>query len=170
MMRKIMILGASILQLPAIEKAKEMGLEVIAVDMNPDAVGFSVDGVIKEVISTIDTSAVLEAARRHKIDGIMTLASDMPMQTVAVVSHELGLVGISEDTALKATNKAYMRDALKAANVPIPMYFRVSNKEDFLQAVSEIHKAGYMLFLLSVKQTASEITDMLENIIDTICN
>lgn len=37
----------------------------------------------------------------------------MPMQSVAVVSHEMGLVGISKDTALKATNKAFMRDALK---------------------------------------------------------
>lgn len=54
MSKKIMILGASILQLPAIEKAKEMGYEVIAVDMNPKAVGFEVPGVIKEVISTID--------------------------------------------------------------------------------------------------------------------
>lgn len=62
-MKKIMILGASILQLPAIEKAKEMGLAVIAVDMNPEAVGFSVDDVVKEVISTIDTEAVLERLR-----------------------------------------------------------------------------------------------------------
>ena len=80
-MKKIMILGASILQLPAIEKAKEIGVEVIAVDMNPEAVGFNVPGVIKEVISTIDTPAILEAAKRHQINGIMTLASDMPMQS-----------------------------------------------------------------------------------------
>ena len=39
-MKKIMILGASILQLPAIIKAKEMGLQVIAVDMDPEAIGF----------------------------------------------------------------------------------------------------------------------------------
>ena len=51
--------------------------------------------------------------KKHQIDGIITLASDMPMQSVAVVSHEMGLVGISKDTALKATNKAFMRDALK---------------------------------------------------------
>ena len=31
-----MIIGASILQLPAIEKAMEMGLAVVALDMNPD--------------------------------------------------------------------------------------------------------------------------------------
>ena len=116
-MKKLMILGASILQLPAIEKAVDMGLQVIAVDMNPEALGFGVPGVIREVISTIDTPAILEAARRHQIDGIMTLASDMPMQSVAVVSRALGLVGISEDTALKATNKAFMRDALKAAGI-----------------------------------------------------
>lgn len=160
-MKKIMILGASILQLPAIEKAKEMGLEVIAADMNPEAVGFSVDGVIKEVISTIDTPAILEAAKRHKIDGIMTLASDMPMQSVTVVSHELGLVGISEDTALKATNKAFMRDALKAANVPIPMYFRVSTKEDFLQAVSDIHKASYKCIVKPADNSGSRGVDLL---------
>ena len=160
-MKKIMILGASILQLPAIEKAKQMGLEVIAVDMNPEAVGFSADGVVKEVISTIDTPAILEAAKRHKIDGIMTLASDMPMQSVAVVSHELGLAGISEDTALKATNKAFMCDALKAANVPIPMYFRVTTKEDFLQAVSEIHNAGYKCIVKPADNSGSRGVDLL---------
>ena len=45
-----MILGASILQLPAIKKAKEMGLEVVVVDMNPDAVGFQTEGIEKEII------------------------------------------------------------------------------------------------------------------------
>lgn len=54
-MKKIMILGASILQLPAIKKAKEMGLDVIAVDMDPDAVGFKEEGITKLQISTIDT-------------------------------------------------------------------------------------------------------------------
>ena len=52
--KKIMILGASILQLPAIEKANEMGLKIVVVDMNPNAPGFSVKNVEKEIISTID--------------------------------------------------------------------------------------------------------------------
>lgn len=160
-MKKIMILGASILQLPAIKKAKEMGLEVIAVDMNPDAVGFKIDGVIKEVISTIDTPAILEASKKHRINGIMTLASDMPMQSVATVCHELGLVGITEDTALKATNKAYMRDALKSANVPIPMYFRISDKEMFLQAVSAIYKAGYKCIVKPADNSGSRGVNLI---------
>ena len=69
MSKKIMILGASILQLPAIEKAKEMGYEVIAVDMNPKAVGFEVPGVIKEVISTIDS--LFELSINNKYHEIM---------------------------------------------------------------------------------------------------
>jgi len=137
MSRKIMILGASILQLPAIEKAKEMGLEVIAVDMNPDAEGFKVPGVIKEVISTIDTPAIIEAARRHRIDGIMTLATDMPMRSVASVAKEMGLTGIDEGTALRATNKAEMRKVLKAYNVPVPRFFTASDESEYNEVVKQ---------------------------------
>ena len=160
-MKKLMILGASILQVPAIEKAKSMGLEVIVVDMNPDAVGFKIPGILKEVISTIDTPAILEAAKRHQINGIMTLASDMPMQSVAVVCHELGLVGISEDTALKATNKAFMRDALKEAGVPIPLYFRVKEKEEFKRAVENVHAFGYKCIVKPADNSGSRGVDLL---------
>jgi len=136
-MKKLMILGASILQLPAIKKAMNMGLQVIAVDMNPDAIGFKEEGVIKEVISTIDIPAVVECAKKHAIDGVMTLASDMPMRTVAAVSKELGLVGITEETALKATNKACMREALKRSGVPIPEFHKVSNGNEYNAAVAK---------------------------------
>lgn len=79
-------------------------------------------GVVKEVISTIDTPAIVEAAKKHQIDGIMTLATDMPMRSVAAVAKEMGLVGIDADTALKATNKAEMMKALHAREVPIPKF------------------------------------------------
>lgn len=137
MTKKLMILGASILQLPAIEKAKEMGLDVVVVDMNPDAIGFNVPGVEKEIISTIDIQAVISAAKRHKIDGIMTLATDMPMRTVAAVAKEMGLIGIDEETALKATNKAEMRKALQLNNVPIPKFYVVRNKDEYKSVVKQ---------------------------------
>ena len=138
MCEKLMILGASILQLPAIQKAKEMGLQVVAVDMDPNAIGFGEKGITKEVISTIDIPGVLEAARRHGIQGIMTLASDMPMRTVAAVAKEMGLVGITEDTALKATNKAAMRQALQDYGVPIPRFFKVSDQQQYREAVAQM--------------------------------
>lgn len=139
MNKKLMILGASILQLPAIEKAKEMGLDVLVVDMNPDAVGFNVPGIEKEIISTIDIQAVISAAKRHRIDGIMTLATDMPMRTVAAVAKEMNLIGIDEETALKATNKAEMRKALQLNNVPIPKFYVVSNKDEYKDVVKQFN-------------------------------
>lgn len=162
-MKTIMILGASILQLPAIEKAHEMGLRVVACDMNPEAVGFNVPDVVKEVISTIDTEGILKAAKRNNIDGIMTLATDMPMQSVAVVAKKLGLVGISEDTALKATNKAYMRDALKAAGVPIPMYFNVRTKEEYIKAVQAVKGAGYKVIVKPEDNSGSKGISLLDD-------
>lgn len=137
MSKKLMILGASILQLPAIEKAKEMGLDVVVVDMNPNAIGFDIPGIEKEIISTIDIPAIVEAAKRHRIDGVMTLATDMPMRSVAAVVKEMNLIGIDEDTALRATNKVEMRVALQTAGVPIPKFFKVSNEDEYLKTVKQ---------------------------------
>lgn len=161
--KTIMILGASILQLPAIEKAHQMGLNVVVCDMNPNAIGFNVPGVIKEVISTIDTNGILEAAIRNHIDGIMTLATDMPMQSVAAVAEELGLIGITKETALKATNKAYMREALKSAQVPIPLYYYVNDKAEYLKAVNEVRSAGYKVIIKPADNSGSKGIDLLRD-------
>lgn len=159
-----MILGASILQLPAIEKAKEMGLEVIAVDMDPEAVGFTVEGVKKEVISTIDTDAVLLAAKEHKIDGIMTLASDMPMRTVATVAKELGLVGVTEETALAATDKGIMRQRLQEFGVPVPVFYKVNTRDEYYQA---INKLDVKCIVKPADNSGSRGVDLLSNLKDS---
>jgi biotin carboxylase len=135
-MKKIMILGASILQLPAILKAKEMGLQVIAVDMDNNAVGFKHADVCLE-ISTIDIQRIVEAAKQYKIDGVMTLASDMPMRTVAAVAKELNLIGISEETAIVATNKAKMREKLFEHGVPIPKFYVANSFEEYIRVTKK---------------------------------
>lgn len=137
-MKRLMILGASIWQLPAIKKAKELGLEVIVADMNPEAIGFKEEGIICEVASTIDTQKILELAKKYKIDGVMTVASDMPMRTVAKVCQELNLIGISDETAFNATNKGAMRKCLKEHGVPIPAFYEVSNEKEYIEAINSI--------------------------------
>lgn len=133
---RLLILGASILQLPAIRQAAEMGLEVIVADMNPDAIGFKEPGIHKEIVSTTDTNSIIKLAEKYHIDGIMTLASDVPMPTIAAVCEKLGLCGISPETALNATNKAVMREQLKKCGVPIPDFYTVRTLEEFRQAAS----------------------------------
>lgn len=136
-MKKIMILGASLLQLPVIVRAKEMGLQVIACDMDPDAIGFKEKGVIKEVISTVDTDKLLECAKRHKIDGVLTICTDRPMRSVAKIATALGLPGISEWAAYTATNKAAMRKCLSEQGIPCPQFVRIETKEEYLDAMKQ---------------------------------
>lgn len=135
LMRKILIIGASLLQLPAILKAKEMGFYVGVVDYNPDAVGIKYADEFFNV-STIDTEGILETAKSFQPKGIMTLATDMPMCAIASVTRELNLPGISVESALKATDKGEMIQAFKEHGVDIPWFYIVKNL-DKLEAISE---------------------------------
>lgn len=124
-----MIVGASVLQLPAILKAKEMGLYVGVVDYNPEAIGINYADEYFNA-STMDEDAVLKAAEEFKPDGIMTLASDMPMRGVSKVSDKMHLHGISYETSFKATDKFEMIKAFKDYGVPSPWYFDVDSYEN----------------------------------------
>lgn len=162
MTKRIMILGASILQVPAIQKAKEMGLEVVAVDMDRNAVGFQFADICLP-ISTIDIPAVVLAAKEYKVNGVMTLASDMPMRTVASVAKECGLVGIDADIALRATNKAVMRQALKEHGVPIPEFYKVSTREDYDAAVEAFRELGIKFIVKPTDNSGSRGVYLVDN-------
>lgn len=161
-MKKLMILGASVLQIPAILEAKKMGLYVIAVDMNPNAEGFSYADK-KIVVSTTDTEKVLEEAIKNDIDGIITIASDRPMTTVAKVAKELNLIGISEDTAINATNKSKMRDALKINNVPIPMYFSATNYNEYIESINRIKEKNLKCIVKPADNSGSRGIRFIDN-------
>jgi biotin carboxylase len=160
-----MILGASILQLPAIQKAKGMGLEVVAVDMNPHAVGFQYADICLP-ISTIDIPAIVKAAKEYSINGVITLASDMPMRAVAAVVTECGLVGVDPDTALRATNKVVMRRALKAHGVPIPEFHKVSSRDEYDTAVESFKTAGVKFIVKPADNSGSRGVYLVETLDD----
>lgn len=131
-MRKLLIIGASALQLPAILKAKEMGLYVAVADYNPNAVGIPFADQYFNA-STIDVDAICKVAQDFHPDGIMTLATDMPMRSIAAATSMLGLPGISVDTALKSTDKWEMIKAFVSNGVEAPQYLFLSDSQD-LQA------------------------------------
>lgn len=138
MAKKMMILGAGALQVPAIKKAKEMGYEIILVDYDPDAVGFELADV-KLVVSTLDQEEVLKQARIYKPDVVITSTSDGPVRTAAYVNEKLGKQpDLSYEDSLCATIKSYMRERLKECHVPIPQYFVVSNEKEFQNAVQAL--------------------------------
>ena len=120
-MTRILVLGASRLQMPALIRAREMGFETAVADYNPRAEGIPLADSFYEV-STVDEKGVYEAAKDFHADGIVTLATDMPMRALAYACERLGLAGLSYDAALRATDKALMIRAFEEHGIAHPAY------------------------------------------------
>lgn len=136
-MKRVLIIGASILQLPGIKKAKELGYYVGVVDYNPKAIGIPYADEFFEV-STIDIDKVAETAKVFHADGIMTLATDMPMRSVAKAVEVCDRPGISMDTAIKATDKGEMIKSFEANAVEHPWYYIALDKVAFESVKNKI--------------------------------
>lgn len=130
MKNKLAIIGASYLQLPLILKAQELGIET-------HCFAWAEGAVCKEYsdffypISVTDKEKILDVCKKIQINGITTIATDLPGPTIAYVASELGLVGNSFQTALNTTNKGLMRDILKDAFIKVPGYQSISFPDEF---------------------------------------
>ena len=136
--KKMMILGASALQVPAIEKAKALGYRVILVDYDENAVGFALADE-KLVVSTLDQEEVYRQALIYKPDVVITSTSDGQVRTAAYINEKLGKrPDRSYENSLCATIKDKMRDRLKICGVPIPKYYVAGDYEEFSDAVDRL--------------------------------
>ena len=158
-MKKILVIGASNLQVPAILKAKEMGFFVGVVDYNPNAMGVKYADKYYN-ISTIDQNGVLEAAQDFKADGIVTMATDMPMRSLAFACEKLKLNCISYETAINATDKGRMIEAFDKANVPHPWYYIINDKDDY---DSVLPKLSFPLISKPVDNSGSRGVILVKN-------
>ena len=108
-MKKIMILGAGVYQVPLIKAARKMGLHTIVMSIPGDYPGFALaDQVICQ--DTADAEAVLAIAKREGISGIVTTGTDVCIHTVGVVNEALGLKGLKIEGSTIAGRKALMKD------------------------------------------------------------
>lgn len=137
--KKMMILGASALQVPAIKKAKELGYQIILVDYDENAVGFALADV-KLVVSTLDQEEVYRQALIYEPDVVITSTSDGPVRTAAYVNEKLGKrPDLSYENSLCATIKSRMRDRLRECGVPIPEYYAATDFAGFSEAVDRLN-------------------------------
>jgi biotin carboxylase len=120
----VLFVGAGRHQRRALVRLRELGVRIVAVDRNPDAPGLAIADV-GEVVDLLDVPAVIEAGRRHGIDGVMTYAADRAVPVVAAVAEALDLPGIGAETAHLMTNKIAMRRQLADAGVPQPRFAAV---------------------------------------------
>lgn len=127
--KKLAVIGASYLQLPLVQKAKEMGLYTICFAWEDGAICKDVADKFYP-ISIVEKELIITICRQERIDGICTIASDVAAPTVAYVAEKMGLIGNSYECALRANNKYLMRQAFDKAGVPCPQYWYV-NEENF---------------------------------------
>lgn len=126
MKKKLAIIGASYLQMPLVKKAKEMGLVVHCFAWEKGAV-CKYEADFFYPISIVEKDEILKICMKQKIDGICTIASDVAAPTVAYVAEQMGLVGNSYESAVKASNKFLMRNAFMKVNLPCPQYEMVTS-------------------------------------------
>lgn len=119
--KKILFLGASSAQTPAIRYAKKRGYYVITADYLPENPGHKFADECYNV-SSVDTDSILEIAHNLKIDAISAYASDPAAPTAAFVSERMGLVGARFKAVEILSNKGLFRGFLKANGFKTPRY------------------------------------------------
>lgn len=159
-MKKVVIIGAGILQLPLIKKVKELGYESHVFAWEEGAVG-KTEADYFYPISITEKEQILEICKvLSYICGVVTIASDLAVPTVNYVARELGCVANSAKCDIIATNKYEMRKALLDAGIPTPRFIKVE-KNNTSVSIDELH------FPIIVKPTdrsgSRAITKLLDN-------
>jgi biotin carboxylase len=135
--KTVLFVGAGRHQRRAILRAKQLGLRVVAVDRNPEAIGLphADEG---HVVDFSDVAAVTAVARASGIDGVLTVSADRAVPVVAAVAEELGLPGIGTATAHLMTHKVAMRRRLAEGGVPQPRFAAVRVRREAAPAADTV--------------------------------
>lgn len=134
-MKKILLLGGSRYILPVIESIHNLGYYAITCDYLPDNIAHKYSDEYHNV-SIIDKEAVLELAKKLKIDGVMSFACDPGVVTAAYVAEKMGLPhsGSYESISI-LQNKGRFRKFLADNGFNVPNARGYSKKEDALKDV-----------------------------------
>jgi biotin carboxylase len=135
--RTVLFVGAGRHQRRAIERAKQLGLRVVAVDRNAEAVGLP-HADVGYVVDFADVEGVIDVARRNSVDGVLTVSADRAVPVVAAVAEELGLPGIGTETAHLMTHKVAMRRRLAEGGVPQPRFAAVRVRREARPAADTV--------------------------------
>lgn len=128
-MKRLLVLGASIAQIPFIKTAKRMGCYVGVVDYNPEAPAIEfADEYFQS--SLLDVDQVLLAAVKFNPDGITCGASDVGVLTASKVCMQLRLPSMSVNTALMVKDKEAMIKAFSRHNVAHPQYIVIQSVDE----------------------------------------
>jgi biotin carboxylase len=165
------VLGGGPAQLNLIRRLKDRGHKVAVSDMNSDSPGLALAD-FPSPASSFDPAAVAEAARMASSDCLLTLGTDQPVLTAALVSEELDLpYFLSSAQARIVTNKKDMKKMFLSEGIPTAPFRLISpdfNDEDldnlnFPLVIKPLDSQGQR-GVLKVNNTA-EIRDHMQEVL-----
>lgn len=148
-MKKLMLLGGLRYLLPVIKAAHEQGYYVITADYLPNNIAHKYSDEYCNV-SIIDKEAVLAAAQRLQIDGIMSFACDPGVVAASYVQEKMGLPSFGPFKSVEILqNKDRFRAFLTENGFNVPWAYGFASKEDAWES------RGKFSYPLIVKPTDS---------------
>ena len=135
-MKKLLMLGGAMQQIPIIKMAKEMGHYVVTCDYAPENPGHQLADEYYNV-STTDLDGVLHLAEQIHPDGIIAYASDPAAPTAAYVAEKLGLPGNPYESVKLCTEKDLFRSFLQERGFNCPKAHGYTNFEDAYNDVDQ---------------------------------
>ncbi|MET3889541.1 biotin carboxylase [Bosea sp. OAE506] len=117
----IVVLAASVQQIPLILRLQSMGARVVTIDNRPDNPGHRLAAATHD-IDLRDIDRVLAAVRQEGAHGIIAAASDVAVETAAHVGHALGLSAPSPSAVAALLSKAAFRAFQHSAGLPAPQW------------------------------------------------
>lgn len=151
-MKKLLVLGAGVYQVPLIKTAKELGIYTIVASIAGNYPGFQyADKVVYE--NTVDYDAILKIAREEHIDGIVTAGTDVAVITIGKVCDEMELSGLSFEAAQIAANKLLMKSKYEEHGVRTARFRKISL--DCADISNEIAQLTFPLIFKSVDSSGS---------------
>ncbi len=120
-MKKLLILGAGYFQKFVIQKAKSLGIYVIGVDGDHNAVGKDLCDEF-ELCDLKNSEGCLEIAKRYDVDGVLLVGCDA-IETVAVIEEWLGITGGQHK--IVASDKFLCKEILKNKGLNVPKTYDI---------------------------------------------
>lgn len=161
--KKILMLGGSAQQVPAIEAAKDMGYYTVLVDYLPDNPGQHVaDKWYQE--STTDIEAVYRIAKEEKVSGILPYASDPAALPAAIVAERLGLPTNPAKSVEILGVKHKFRKFLQDNGFPSPKTYTFSPNEDLLEIKHHLSKLYFPIVIKPTDSSGSKGVTFLKDL------
>lgn len=137
---RLFVVGGGPFQLDIVRTAKALGCFVVVADRNPDAPGLKLaDRAL--TLDIVDRDRMVEAAHTHRIEGVVTAASDAALPAVAAIAEALGLPGLSSTVVRRCRDKLETFRRVHDAGLPVPHTMRVASEGDAAEAASAV--GGY---------------------------